>query len=284
MKKLNIVGDLRDLILIFQIVLWEKFFFQKLKFISNVRLINVFSSFWCLIFPWMMMSAKFLLGVLCNDWCLKIDQKCTDCPNLIKQTSLINRKYILQDFECLDSAYCLLNMYSHICDFLSLFYLIFCKLTLVIKESRYIQVHPRGSRRSFITKPLSAITLSPLSSNERIPDCLVISLSDMPPVYNWDTKVTLPEGAIYTQQCFSCSGTFVLWENLRLPQQRGRCLDLEFSGIRDHPCWRKFPTAIGHCFLNYMFRQPEIDRSQHKIKQIDPWCKYPWNCGTRNVE
>ena len=45
MKKLNIVGDLRDLILIFQIVLWEKFFFQKLKFISNVRLINVFSSF-----------------------------------------------------------------------------------------------------------------------------------------------------------------------------------------------------------------------------------------------
>ena len=139
MKKLNIVGDLRDLILIFQIVLWEKFFFQKLKFISNVRLINVFSSFWCLILPWMMMSAKFLLGVLCNDWCLKIDQKCTDCPNLIKQTSLINRKYILQDFECLDSAYCLLNMYSHICDFLSLFYLIFCKLTLVIKESRYIQ-------------------------------------------------------------------------------------------------------------------------------------------------
>ena len=64
-----------------------------------------------------------------------------------------------------------------------------------------------------------------------------------------------------TQQCFSCTGTFVLWENLRLPQQRGRCLDLEFSGLKDHPCWTKFPKAIGHCFLNYMFRQPEIDRS-----------------------
>ena len=131
----------------------------------------------------------------------------------------------------------------------------------LLRKGGIFKVHPRGSRRSFITKPLSAITLSPLSSNERIPDCLVISLSDMPPVYNWDTKVTLPEGAIYTQQCFSCSGTFVLWENLRLPQKRGRCLDLEFSGIKGHPCWRKFPKAIGHCFLNYMFRQPEIDRS-----------------------
>ena len=49
---------------------------------------------------------------------------------------------------------------------------------------------------SFITKPLSAITLSPLSSNMRIPYCLMISLSDMPPVYNWDTNLTLPEGAI----------------------------------------------------------------------------------------
>ena len=57
-------------------------------------------------------------------------------------------------------------------------------------------VHPRGSRRSFITKPLSATTLSPLSNSERIPDCFVLFLSDMPPVYNLETKVTLPEGAI----------------------------------------------------------------------------------------
>jgi hypothetical protein len=53
-----------------------------------------------------------------------------------------------------------------------------------------------SERRSLMRKPLSAITISPSSSKERIPDFLVIYFSDIEPVYKSLTKVTSPEGAM----------------------------------------------------------------------------------------
>lgn len=47
-----------------------------------------------------------------------------------------------------------------------------------------------------MTKPLSAMHTSPGSSNLRIPDCLVISWSDIDPVKSFEIKMTTPHGAI----------------------------------------------------------------------------------------
>ena len=124
---------------------------------------------------------------------MNIYQKCTNCLNLIKQASLINWKYILN----------VLILLIALSRWILTFAISWVSLTgssvncpWLFSKGGLLRVHPRGYRRLFIVNPLSPITLFPLSSNVRIPDCLVISLSYMPPVYNWDMKVTLPEGAI----------------------------------------------------------------------------------------
>ena len=148
-----------------------------------------------------------------------------------------------------------------------------------------IKVHPRASMRSFITKPLSAMTLSPLSSNynERIPDCLEISFSDMPPVYNWDTKVTLPEGAIPNSALavlvlLYCEKT---WDCLN--KEEGVWI-LNSVASRITLVEGNFPKQSGIVSWITCFGNQKLIDPQHKMKQIDPWCEYPWNCGTRNVE
>jgi len=47
-----------------------------------------------------------------------------------------------------------------------------------------------------MVNPLSAIILSPASHRSTKPDKQVISTSDIPPVYNGDTNVTVPCGDI----------------------------------------------------------------------------------------
>ena len=53
---------------------------------------------------------------------------------------------------------------------------------------------PRGMRSSRMSNPLSAMTESPLSSKLSSPLWRVSSLSEMLPGYNFDTKVTAPDG------------------------------------------------------------------------------------------
>ena len=53
-----------------------------------------------------------------------------------------------------------------------------------------------SARRSLIRKPLSAITSSYGSRSFRMPDSLVISLSEMEPVYRLLTKLTDPKGVM----------------------------------------------------------------------------------------
>ena len=60
-------------------------------------------------------------------------------------------------------------------------------------------IHSFFSSRSWITNPLSAITWSPLSSRSKMPDTIVMCLSDMLPAYRLLTNVSSPEGAIPTK-------------------------------------------------------------------------------------
>ena len=50
--------------------------------------------------------------------------------------------------------------------------------------------------RSSISNPLSAITESPASTKSSIPEHLVISLSDIAPVYKEETNIIAPYGKI----------------------------------------------------------------------------------------
>ena len=53
-----------------------------------------------------------------------------------------------------------------------------------------------GRSKSLMSNPLSAITLSPFSSEARRPDCLVSCISEILPEQREDTKQIAPEGVI----------------------------------------------------------------------------------------
>ena len=61
------------------------------------------------------------------------------------------------------------------------------------------RVTPYILNSSCISNPLSAITLSPLSSRSMMPHLLVIALSDTLPPHSSDTNETTPPGVMPTK-------------------------------------------------------------------------------------
>ena len=58
---------------------------------------------------------------------------------------------------------------------------------------------PIHKRSYVISKPLSAIMLSPTSNKSNRPERRVIALSDTEPQYRWDINVIAPDGLIATK-------------------------------------------------------------------------------------
>lgn len=85
---------------------------------------------------------------------------------------------------------------AQLCDCLGFLHFFQRKLTLTLQKWGMFNFAPFASNKSSMSNPLSAITVSFLSKRSNIPLHLVISLSEMAPVYNDETKVTAPCGAI----------------------------------------------------------------------------------------
>ncbi|CAC5421319.1 unnamed protein product [Mytilus coruscus] len=87
---------------------------------------------------------------------------------------------------------------------LSFLYLLLGELTLIHKEWGCIHSYASSDKTLFNTKPLSAIIESPSSKSSTKPQSLVISTSDILPVYNEEIKIRAPCGAIPTRLLKVC--------------------------------------------------------------------------------
>ena len=87
----------------------------------------------------------------------------------------------------------------------SVFFAVNC--ALVPLKGRIFRVTPGGGI-FLISKPRSAMILSPSSKSDRTPELRVISLSETFPDHNLDTNVMYPAGEIPTR-ALNCDGIFL---------------------------------------------------------------------------
>ena len=115
---------------------------------------------------------------------------------------------------------------------------------------------PRLRSRSFIKKPLSAITWSSRSIKSKNPLFSVMHLSDVFPDHNSDTNEKAPLGC-HAYKCLKCILVFIVRPSFTLSRRISGALNIKLCCINNYSClWVFQSESQWHMFHDFLTRRP----------------------------